>query len=510
MKTAIKKIICVSALFSFSMVALVALCQEQQEQQEKISPTLEQGIAQYKHENYDEALALLKKAREEAPESTLASYYLGLAYKQIQDYKNAVPCLRDAVTYSPKIKGALIELIDCLYQRGELEEAKKWLVEAEKEGIRPAQTAFLKGLVLVKDGDETGAVAAFENAKALDKAMAQACDYQIGICYLKEKKFTDARKAFEEVVLVDPSTNMASFANEYMDVLSKKEEAARPFKISGGVAWQYDDNVVLRPEDTSFATNISDKADSREVYTLRGEYDYRFNDMFGMKGLYSLYYSKQNDLGFYDMLSNSFIVQPNIYFPTSLLSFPSGYTHMLVNDKAYLSTPYTSGIFNFMVGNSNMGQLFVKYQNKDYLWTPSTPDENRDSNDLGGGCGWYFFYAKNKGFVNVRYNLNKEWTKGNNWEYLGNRVTPTVLVPVLDNLKVTVSGDIFVQNFDHTNTIYQTKRNDTTYSVSALVAYKFYKESELQLQYTYVKANSNISVYDYSRNIYSAGVEIKF
>lgn len=488
-------------------LTVIFICEAQQE---KISPTLERGITQYKHENYDEALTTLKKAREEAPTSTLAAYYLGLTYKQLQNYKEALAGLRDAVTYSPKIKGALIELIDCLYQLGQLDEAKRWIGEAEKEGIRPAQAAFLKGLVLIKDGNAKDAIAAFEDAKNLDKSMTQACDYQIGVAHLKGKKFKDARRAFEEVVLVDPSSNMANFANEYMKAIEKREEVMRPLKLTFGVAWQYDDNVVLKPDDTSIAVDIADKADSREVYTGNAEYDYRFNDRLGVKGQYFFYYAKQNNLGFYDLVSNTFAIQPSVYFKNSLLTFPCAYNYLLVNDKAYLSQVTTSGIYNFMVGTWNMGQVFIKYQNKDYLWEPSTPDENRDANDLGGGAGWYFFFAKNKGFLNIRYALNKEETKGNNWDYLGNRASATALIPIFDKLNWTISGDMFLQDFLNTHTIYNVHRKDTVYTLSTLLAYKFFKESEIQFQYTYVKDTSNISIYDYTRNIFSVGVEAKF
>lgn len=497
-------------LFIIALILSLSVIMISAAEQEKISPTLEQGIAQYKHENYDEALTILKKAREEDPKSTLAAYYLGLTYKQLQNYKEAVPNLRDAVTFSPKIKGALIELVDSLYQLSQLDEAKTWIAEAEKEGIRPAQVSFLKGLVLLKDGNEEDAISSFENAKEIDKFMTQACDYQIGIAYLRDKRFAEAKNAFSEVVVLDPGSNMANFANQYMDAITKREEAMRPLKLSFGMAWQYDDNVLLKPSDESLAANIAEKADSREVYTAKAEYDHRFADMFGIKGIYSLYWAKQNDLGFYDTVSNNFIIQPSVYFQKSLLSFPSGYSHTIVNDKNYLSTPSTSGIYNFMVGSSNIGQAFIKYQHRDYLWTPSTPNENRDGDDLGAGFGWYLFFAKNKGFVNLRYALNKDWTDGNNWEHLGNRGTATVLIPVLDKLNLTVSSDVFLQGFSNSHTTYNIYRKDRIYTLSSLVAYKFYKDSEIQLQYTFVKDDSNISVYDYNRNIYSVGVEFKF
>ncbi len=479
-------------------------------EKEAIDPVLEKGIGQYKHENYEEALISLKSARENNPTSTLAAYYLGLTCKQLQDYSGAIPHLRDAVTYVPKIKGALIELIDCLYQTNQLDEARTWIVEAEKEGIRPAQTAFLKGLVLLKSEEPDAAVAEFKKAKELDKTMTQACDYQIGVAYLREKKFPDAKRAFQEVVLVDPSSNMANFANEYKDAIERREELTKPLRLSFGAAWQYDDNVVLLPSDTSIVTAIANKGDSREVYTANAEYNKRFNDNFGVKGQYFFYYAKQNDLGFYDILSNTFAIQPTIYLKDGLLTFPTGYNHLRVNDKYYLSTPSTSGIYNFMVGKSNMGQVYLRYQYRDYIWDPSILDEDRDGNDFGAGVGWYFFFMKNKGFLNLRYGLNKEWTNGNNWEYLGNRVSATILIPAMEKLNLTVSGDVFLQNFSNSNSVFNIYRKDQVYTLSSLIAYKFYKDSEIQLQYTFVKDASNISLYDYNRNIYSAGVEIKF
>ena len=169
-----------------------------------------------------------------------------------------------------------------------------------------------------------------------------------------------------------------------------------------------------------------------------------------------------------------------------------------------------------MVGDSNMAQASIRYQNEDYLWTPSIPDENRDGNNLAGSLGWYQFFADKKGFLNLCYAMDKDWTKGDNWEYLGNRVGTTLLIPgstlhsFLNNFNITVSGDIFFQDFSKSNTVYNVYRKDTVYTVSALAAYKIFKNTEIQLQYTHVVDNSNINVYQYTRNVYSAGVEIKF
>jgi len=140
--------------------------------------SLEQAIWEYKHQNYEEAYDILKELREKQPQSSMAAYYLGITCKQMQNYTEAKPNLEAAVTLKPKIKNALPELIDLLYKKGQLEEAKKWIEVAEGEDIHPAQTAFFKGLVLLKEGEDIdGAIESFEKAKTLDPSLAQTVDY---------------------------------------------------------------------------------------------------------------------------------------------------------------------------------------------------------------------------------------------------------------------------------------------------------------------------------------------
>lgn len=100
--------ITICSFYSFNVYSQENESSKATTEAKKINPTLEKGIGLYKHENYDEAIGVLKKARLEEPQSTLAAYYLGLTYKQTQDYNAAVPHLRDAITMSPKIIGALI------------------------------------------------------------------------------------------------------------------------------------------------------------------------------------------------------------------------------------------------------------------------------------------------------------------------------------------------------------------------------------------------------------------
>ena len=471
---------------------------------------LDQGITYYRQEDYDEALTALKRAREEDPKSTLAAYYLGLTYKQIQDYKEAKPHLEDAITETPRIKGALMELIEVLYQLGELKEAHNYIEIAERENIRPAQTSFMKGLVLAKEGRNVEAVEAFERAKGLDASLTQTANYQIGLLHIKEKEFGKAKEAFKEVVILDPNSNVALFANQYMKAIGRREEAERPFKFTAGFSFAYDDNVILKPSGEVATGLIADEDDTREVYTFSTEYNTRLAERMKLKAKYSLYWADQNSLSSFNVLSNSFTVAPSYYFDKASLTANLGYNYTAVDEESYLSKFTVNPMGNLMIGESNMAQAFFRYENKDFLQSAVNSNEDRDANNYAGGVGWFLFFADNKGFFNARYELSYDDTEGSNWEYLGNKFSATLLVPIFDKFKATGFGEAYFQNFENTHTTFGVEREDDIYTAGCILAFNITENAEIQARYTYVKDNSNIAVYDYDRNIFSGGIEYKF
>ena len=414
-------------IISLLMCLLIALTEVFAE-----SKKLEEGIWQYKHENYEEALVILKEAREEDPSSSITAYYLGLTYKQLQDYKKAKPELEAAVTLKPHIKGALIELIDLLYKSDNTKEAKKWIQVAEKENVRPAQTAFLKGMVLLKEGsDLDGAIASLEKAKELDETLTGAANYNIGMAHVKQKELEKAKTLFKGVVTRDPTTNLAQYADQYVELISERQEITKPLKLTFGGYYQYDDNVILLPGEESLASGISESGDGRQVYTLRADYNYKPLENFATRFGYSFYYAKQNDLGFYDTVGNYFTAQPSFYFEKAAVTFPVAFNYLMVNDKEYLANFSLGNLTNYMVTKNQMLQGAFIYNKKDYLWSVTQEAENRDSNELMGHLSYYYFFAKKKGFINLKHSMNYDDARGGNWKMFGNKTTATILIPIL-------------------------------------------------------------------------------
>lgn len=472
--------------------------------------SLERGVVLYQKENYDEAIETLKKVRSEDPASTRAAYYLGLAYKRTENYQAAKTQLLDAVTHSPKIKEALLELIEVFLQLGQTDEAEHWIAVSEELGFRPAQTAFLKGMVLGKAGKNEQAIKAFENAMALDVKLKQPSEYQIGMIRLKKNDLTNAQKAFQDVQTMDPNSDLASYANEYLKAIQTKQEAQKGFRASAGFFTEFDSNVLLKPSDTTVAQNISDAKDFREVVTSTAEYAKHFGDALALRFQYNFYLANEQKLNEFDVDSHTWGVVPTITQQQMVWSFPTQMNATWVDRKVFLDTVYSTPTLTAQVGDSQLGQISCKLQGMDFRWTPINSNEDRDAFDVVPGVGWFYFYAENKGFVNVHYEMDVMDARGQNWSYLGNRVTGAVVVPFFNKFKASTVGDLFLQRFEHVHTVFNQRRNDTVFTLSTLLSYTILKNTDAQFRYTYVRDNSNIPLFKYTRGVFSMGVQYAF
>src|SRR3989304_2001174 len=444
------------------------------------NPALNHGIADLKAENYEEAVANLTKARKNDPSSSIAAYYLGLAYKQQQEYKEAIVNLKDAVTLRPGVKDGFLDLAELYYYTGQTEESLKQLGFAEEKNVRPAQTAFLKGLVLMR----------------LERN--------------KEGMGEEAGTMFREVIIADPNSDMAQIANQYIEALSRRAEEERPLRLSVGASYQYDDNVILKPSDQTASGGITGEEDSVYIATFRAEYAPRFSGPLGIEAQYSLYYNDHEKFGSYDVISQTLALVPGYTTRDSMLNMLLSYNYTWVDDDEYLRSGTVSPGYTFMPWPDQMAQVALRYQKKEYLKPPFTMNEDRDAQEYAASLGWFYFFAGAKGFVNVKYEISKEDTEGKNWAYIGNKGSLNIALPLTRNAKLTVSGEAYYQQFDETNTNFLKKRKDTTYTALAMLSYEIIRKWEIQLQHVYIRDDSNTAVYDYDKNITSIGVEVKY
>ncbi len=494
------------------------------------NPDLQRGIAEFRQENFEEALDSLLKALAAEPASSLPSYYLGKTYKNLQNYIEAKKYFRNALSLSPVIKEAYIELAEVHYQLGEHQDGLDILAKAERENIRPGQTAYVKGLVLLALNKNLEAVESFRTAREMNPELLQAAEYQIGVAFLKEGQLEEAEWRFSNVINEDPDTDMGLFARSYLEKIPRKKSAQTPLRYYLGVHFQYDDNVVLRPEDESAAADISDDDDYREVIAAGIEFFPETTGPVGIDGHYSMNYSNHHDLESRDYHSHSFVLVPYYQIDvSSKVALGVNYSYSWLDDNTYLATGSVSPIYTRVFAKNHTFQTYLGYERKEFFWHTENADEDRDADEYSVTFNWYYFFAQdrealipfmekfdlssfgqNKGYFNLLYRVVRNDTEGENWDAVGSTWMATTLFDVHEKIKLSISGNTVYWNFANRHTFFDVERRDLGYGFSALFFYRFFRNANIQFLYAYNRNDSNIALYDYDRNIYSVGIEWRY
>lgn len=476
-------------------------------------PTLQEGINQYNADNYEEAIEIFKMVREKEPGSSQAAFFLGLAYKQINDFQSALPPFQDAVALKPPIKEAVIELIDVLYRLDKIEEAKQWIAVAERDGLYPAKTAFLKGMCLAKEGKHTEAIQAFEKSKNIESAYSQAADVQIGLSLMSERKFAQAKERFQAALTQDPLSDLASFARRFQDIVEQRAFIERPLRVTLSMMGQYDTNMLQKPNPYTGFPDLGDEKSPAMLTSLRLDYvptlpgSLLFNASYAFSGRF---YEKNSTT--HNMLANTVSVAPGYNFGRFAVNLIANYTHALRQNPSYknYSELYNIGpMVRFLLNKNSLLEIYGGYANKNYFTKSLTPEEDQSSIGFDSYISWMWLF-ENGGILNLKYGFNDENANGRNWNNSGHRFTLNLLFPIWKNLRAQLGGEAYFQNYKNEHTVFNKKRSDTTYTGIAGLILDINRNLSLTAQYNYIRSDSNIFLYDYSRSIYSAGIELKF
>jgi len=503
-------------------------------------PSLREAIDQYEKENYEEAIEALELLRKRDPSSSLTAFFLGMAYKQTQDFPRAASQLEAAVTIRPPVREAVVELIDVLYRLDRLGGARKMIDLAQREGIAPAQVAFLAGLALTRDNRHQDAVASFEKAKRLDPALGAAADFQIAIAHMKERNLPQARQRLQAVIQQDPLSDMAGFSRAYLASVEEAMYQERPLRITLGFMGSYDTNMIQKPLESAVAAGITNEKAFVLHSSAKLDYLPRLPGGWMLQANYSFasaLHSKNTHS--HDSLANSFSVTPGYNFGRMSISLLASYTAALLRVdpdlnpapdsapgyKNYLDYATGGAIFRYMVDNSNLLELFAGYDHKDYHNQKiANPEGNRDSEGFRSYLSWVWLFRENA-FFNVRYEYTWERARGIWWENQGNRLSVNLSYPLLagdpvkksGQLNLQASGSALFQDYRHERpylatdgTVKSTARRDRVYTGQLGLYYTLSRYASIIIQYVYTKSDSNIPANEYNRDQYMAGMEFRF
>jgi tetratricopeptide (TPR) repeat protein len=176
-----------------------------------------------------EALALreFERAGQIAPGSQDVKTYLALHFARGKDWPRAVPLLEQVVAESPDRLPAVEGLALVRERQGRVEEAIALRQSVhEKRRPSPAELVHL-GELAMGEGRTALALESFEKARAALGGPFRH-DLELGVLYLAERRFTEARAALDRVPPSHPGYPMALFKRAQVSVLlGEPDQAAR-------------------------------------------------------------------------------------------------------------------------------------------------------------------------------------------------------------------------------------------------------------------------------------------
>lgn len=473
-----------------------------------LDPVLKLGIRDYNDENYEEVILGLEKFRAEHPSNALGAYYLGLAYRKSLDFHRAIENLNDALTLDESLSEALVELAEVSFQIGNNRDALKFIEQMEAGGVEPAIAAFLHGMVFLGQGRNSEAIKYLELAEELDEDLSQSVRYQIGVAHMMGGELRDAADVLGEAVEMDPESSLAINALDYLKNKRKKKKESR-LKIYANIGFDFDDNVILEPINQPVALGISNKEDKVFHANYYADYTAVSRGPMTLKGRYALYYNRHDKNKQYDYTSYYFSILPSYKIGNSFLNIPvvQGFTRL--DNKEYLRSFSITPAYFHKLPKSYLSASF-KYSIKDYLQAPVLADNDRDANHGALSVRWIKFLMDNQAMVDIKYEISREKTDGNNWSYRGKGVYLSSTLPLVEKMKIHLAADFLVQRFDNIDTYFLKKRNDNSYTLAAIVTRSLSESVSVQFRFKYIRNESNLAIYDYERTKLGTAMEYRY
>jgi tetratricopeptide (TPR) repeat protein len=464
-----------------------------------------EGMKQLQMENYEEAEPLLLKAYQKELTNPNITYSLGVLYNAMENFSESLKFFKKTVRINPNLLEVRYYLAQVLMMTGDYDGALEQFEEADK--VRHiSMITYYKGMIYNQKGDYKRAIELIKTAGEEDKNLQPTVQYQLGVINYNNGNFNEAKAYFRSLISLHPKSDEAEFARQYLAAI-EQIESMRNYKITLGYSYQYDDNVVLKPVDASAAEGVTNKSDW--VSNLNFGFDY--SKSFTNRGNIGIGYNFSQSLHAlftnYDIQSHAVNILPAYNFGSINTTLMYSYSYLYLDRTGYMQSNAVSPIFSYMLsGGRQMAQVSFKWQDKKYIKSPSSADEDRTGANYDGGAAYFLFFKEGKGYINFKYNYDRDSTNGNNWKYNGHKGAASILLPVSDKVNFSLSGDGYKQIYDNTHSTYGIKRDDTTYNANTLISINLFKNLKSDITYTYTRAFSNTTVYDYVKNSVSIGL----
>lgn len=386
---------------------------------------------------------------------------------ELQDFPAAIGHLKSAVQLRPKDPVAHTSLGVAYARSGDLAAARDALQQAVAADGNDGHARYELALVLEKMGQQ-------EEARAQMALAAKSGDPEV-----------------------------SAAAKGYLEGAGAKP--ALTAKVAGGL--QYDSNVILEP-DQAVGPGVQND-DWRALLTLNADYAFHRAERSEAAAGYVFYQTLHQDLTDFDVQQHTGrLAGKYLASKTVSIDLEYDFLYTFVGGDHYSTTNVLAFRLPATLAPASQTELHASYEDKSFYDTPVFKGQtDRNGWNTSVGAGHTIMLDKRSG-VAFDYTYDRNSAKADWWSYAGNKLMVNALGE-WGAFKVFCSLSYYDKKYDAIQPGAPEKRHDGVQEYAVGATWKAGKNWSVTLSDDHTINDSNLAVYQYTRNIVSLIAEIR-
>ena len=479
------------------------------------------GIVEYGTGNYRDALQHFRTAVGLAPDDANAHFYLALAHSRVGEFQAAIAPLEKALQLDPTMQYAHYHLGLAYFQEQRYAEALGPLQSAATFDADNAAVKFYQGYALYQLKRYRDALPPLEQTITLDPNLASTAQYYRGATLYALESDSQARTAFETARAPDPSSPLGQNAQRYLEALQARERERRWWEVEGSMSLQYDDNVILEPNSIS----ISRQDDGRLMFNATGRVFPLRTSLWQVGAEYDFFQSLHFRLHEFDIRTHTFGLFGQAKFHPVTLRLGVHYMDTALDNAPFSETLSVSPSATITQTETLLALVSMQYRRENYQNDVPTGFDpvirGRDGWNLRTGFDQFWLFNNKRAYARLSYHYDAQRGDGSDWEYNGHEVGLGVQTPLVAGITLDAHGSYYRFGYQHVNsfdvplrgvlTVNDTRaRTDHRFTVGLGLARDIGRYMTVSAGYVHTSNQSNISFFDYRRNLLTLAISGRY
>jgi len=484
------------------------------------------GIAEYGQGNYLDALEHFRTAFNLTPDDANVRFYFGLTQSRLGEFPEAIPHLEKALQLDPSLQHVHYHLGFAYFQAERYPEALMQFQRAEQFDPENAAVQFYQGFILYQLQRYREVLPPLERAIQLDPALTMSGQYYRGLALFELARDPQARQAFEAARAIDPASSIAQNAQRYLDALKARERERRLWQVDGNVSLQYDDNVILEPNDIA----ISREADGSMVFGITGRVFPVREPLWHIGAAYDFFQSVHFTLREFDIRSHSFGLFGRVQLEPVTLRLGANYTITALDNARFSETFTLTPSATIQQSDTLFALVSVQYRPENFFNEVAPGQDpmvrSRDGWNVRTGFDQFVLFNKKRSYARVGYYYDIQRSDGSDWDYNGHEVGLGLHTPLWAGITLDLNGTFNRFNYQNINSFSccidargglgvldandTQRRTDNRWTAGLILSRDVGPYFTVSASYTYVSNPSNLAFFDYRRNIVTLAVSGRY